>query len=176
MNNSPWKKTLRASTLVSTVAFLLSCANQEKQPAPASDAAGAKGRGTIAYDSVLAARLGADEYGMRSYVMAFLKAGPRRNQDSITAARIQEEHLRNIVRLGKEGTLVLAGPFLDKGEVRGIYLFNVKTLEEARVLTESDPTVRAGRLTMELHPWYGPASLVQVTEMNESVAKSKIVD
>lgn len=115
------------------------------------------------YDSVLAKRLNADEYGMKKYVVAFLKRGPNRNQDSAAAANLQRAHLENIGRMANEGTLVLAGPFLDNGEIRGIYVFNVETIEEARALIESDPAIKAGRLVMELHPWYGSAAVQEIT-------------
>lgn len=126
---------------------------------------------TAGFDSLLAARLGADEYGMSRYVMAFLKAGPDRSQDSATAAEIQRAHLANISRMAEEGTLVLAGPFLDDGTVRGIYIFDVETLEEARALTETDPAVQAGRLEMELHPWYGSAGLKQLNEIHGAISR-----
>jgi uncharacterized protein YciI len=103
----------------------------------------------IKYDSILAQKVGADNYGMKHYVMAFLKAGPNRTQDSITAAEIQKAHMANIKRMADEGKLVTAGPFEDDGELRGIYIFNVATLEEAKALTESDPAVKEGRLVME---------------------------
>ena len=125
------------------------------------------------YDSILAKQLGADEYGMKPYVMAFLKSGPNRTHDSATSARIQRAHLDNIKRMAKEGKLVMAGPFMDKGEIRGIYIFNVSTLEEARELTESDPAIKAGRLIMELHPWYGSASLMELVKISKKIAKKE---
>src|SRR5688572_17703877 len=64
------------------------------------------------FDSTLAAKYGADKYGMKRYVMAFLKSGPNRNQDSTEAARLQAGHMNNIQRLADEGKLVVAGPFL----------------------------------------------------------------
>jgi uncharacterized protein YciI len=66
----------------------------------------------------------------------------------------------NIRRLTDEGKLVLAGPFMDDGEVRGIYIFDVKTVEEAKKLTETDPAIQAGSLIIDLHPWYGSAALM----------------
>ena len=106
--------------------------------------------------------------------MAFLKTGPNRDQDSATAAQLQRAHLDNIFRLADEGKLVLAGPFLDKGDVRGIYVFNVKTIEEAAALTATDPAIKAGRLVMELHPWYGSAALMKVVEISKKIEKEKI--
>jgi uncharacterized protein YciI len=108
---------------------------------------------------------------MKKYVLAFLKAGPNRDQDSLATARIQEAHLANIKRLADEGNLVLAGPFLDDGELRGIFVFNVESIEEARALTETDPAIQAGRLTMELHPWYGSAALMRVTAIHRTLSK-----
>jgi uncharacterized protein YciI len=123
------------------------------------------------FDAALATRLGADEFGMRTYVLAFLKAGPNRNQDPRTADALQRAHLDNIRRLSDQGKLALAGPFTDEGPVRGIYVFNVATVEEARMLTESDPAVQAGRLEMELHPWYGSAALLQVNDIHRRIQK-----
>lgn len=123
------------------------------------------------YDSVLAAKLGADDYGMGQYVMAFLKAGPNRDQDSTTAAELQSAHLDNIRRMAENGQLILAGPFLDDGELRGIYVFDVTTIEEARELTATDPAIQAGRLEMELHPWYGSAALRDVTRIHRRISK-----
>ncbi len=124
-----------------------------------------------AYDAELAEKLGADDYGMRQYVMAFLKAGPNRNQDEAEATAIQKAHRANISRLADEGKLVLAGPFFDEGDFVGIFIFNVTTVEEARTLTESDPAIQAGRLVMELHPWYGSAALMQVNETHKKLSK-----
>jgi len=126
------------------------------------------------YDSILAKKLGADDYGMRQYVMAFLLRGPNRSQDSAEAARLQRAHLDNIIRLAEEGNLVLAGPFMDNGDIRGIYIFNVTTVEEAEALTASDPAIQQGRLVMELHPWYGSAGLTQVNELHKKIAKISI--
>jgi len=128
----------------------------------------------IKYDSTLASEFGADEYGMKQYVMAFLKRGPNRSQDSTTAANLQQAHMENITRLANEGKLVLAGPFLDDGELRGIYIFNVKTVEEARQLTATDPAIKAGSLTMELHPWYGSAALMNMNDLHNKLSKKAI--
>jgi uncharacterized protein len=123
------------------------------------------------YDQQLAAELGADNYGMRTYVMAFLKAGPNRDHDPETAREIQRGHMENINRLANEGKLILAGPFLDGGELRGIFLFDVETVEEARELTETDPAIQAGRLAMELHPWFGSAALLKVPDIHTRISK-----
>lgn len=124
------------------------------------------------YDSLLAAELGADPYGMKSYVMAFLYRGENRSLDSLEAAELQRAHLDNIQRMAKEGQLVLAGPFMDGGDLRGIYIFDVATVEEAEALTQTDPAIQAGSLRMELKPWYGSAAVMKVNGWHARIAET----
>lgn len=123
------------------------------------------------YDSVLARRTGADQYGMHKYVVAFLRKGPNRAKDQAERERLQKNHLDNIGRLAEAGKLAVAGPFLDDGDLRGIYIFNVETVEEARKLTETDPLIQSGGLIMELHPWYGSAALKEIPKLHERLEK-----
>ncbi|MFN3529306.1 MAG: YciI family protein [Bacteroidia bacterium] len=127
----------------------------------------------VNYDSSLAQILAADEYGMRTYVMALLKRGPNRPENRVEAARLQQAHMDNINRLAEEGKLIIAGPFLDTGELRGIYLFKVTSLEEAEALTASDPAIAHGSLVMELHPWYGSAALLQIPELHKRIQRKQ---
>jgi len=129
---------------------------------------------TVVFDSLYAQELGADDYGMRSYVMAFLKSGPNRDQTEEEAQELQAAHMANIGRLAEEGKLVLAGPFLDGGDLRGIYIFAVESVEEAKALTATDPAIKAGRLIMELHPWYGSAAVMEIGEIHETISKIKM--
>ncbi len=152
--------------LISSLFF--SCNNKPASSQPDKQA-------TVAvFDSTLAKKLGADDYGMHQYVVAFLKAGPNRVQDSTKAVELQKAHMKNIKRMSNEGTLVLAGPFLDGGELRGIYIFDVKTIEEAEELTKTDPAIQAGSLAMELHPWYGSAAIMQVSGVHKKISKIKL--
>jgi uncharacterized protein YciI len=149
---------------------LIACNGEAKPEANAAEEATT----TITYDSTLAAKLGADEYGMKQYVMAFLKEGPNQSLDSAASAQLQRAHLDNIFRMADEGKLAVAGPFLDGGDLKGVYIFNVKTVEEAKALTESDPAVKAGRFVMELHPWYGSAATMMVNDLHKTIQKTKI--
>lgn len=126
------------------------------------------------FDQALANRLGADEYGMRQYVMAFLKVGPNRDMTPEQATALQAAHMDNIGKLAEQGDLVLAGPFMDRGEVRGIYIFDVTSIEEAEALTATDPAIQAGSLVMELHPWYGSAALMDVNNVHSRIQKTEI--
>lgn len=63
------------------------------------------------YDSTLARRLGADEYGMKSYVLVLLKKGPYTAKNKVESDSLFRGHMDNMNRLANEGKLVLAGPF-----------------------------------------------------------------
>lgn len=124
------------------------------------------------YDEQMAKSLGADDYGMRTYIMAFLLAGDRVNEYSpVERQEIQKGHMANINQLSMEGTLILAGPFVAGGDKRGIFIFAVDSLEEAEKLTQTDPAVKAGVLKMELVQWYGSAALMQIPEIHKKVQK-----
>ncbi|MEO3403790.1 YciI family protein [Mucilaginibacter sp. CAU 1740] len=129
-----------------------------------------------AYDAALAKKLGADSYGMKKYVMAFLKDGPTKLKDSTERMQLQMAHLKNIGKLAAEGKLVVAGPFLDDQPIRGIFIFNVESVEEAKKLTETDPAIKAGTLVMELHPFYCSAALMQVVPIHNTLQKQSMTD
>lgn len=131
---------------------------------------------SIPYDSVKAKAYGADDYGMKKYVMAFLKKGPNRDLDSVKAAELQMAHMSNINRMAEEGKLVLAGPFFGDGEIRGIYVFDVPSIPEAEALTNTDPAIQAGSLEMELVEWYGSAALMAINEIHLSLEKKGIME
>jgi len=85
------------------------------------------------------------------YWFVMLTAGSNRSQDSVTAARIQQEHLANINRLYNDGKLKVAGPFGDEGKWIGLFIFDCETKEEVEKLVKTDPAVAAGRLNYEIH-------------------------
>lgn len=91
---------------------------------------------------------------MQKYFVVFLKAGPSRDQSEAEAARIQEQHLAHLTQLYKDGHISLAGPFADDGDIRGVAVFNTATADRAHELASAEPAVQAGRLVVELHPWW----------------------
>lgn len=93
-------------------------------------------------------------YLMKQYFMCFLKVGPRRDQDETTAAKIQEGHLAHLAELGSQRKICLAGPFADDSGIQGVVIYSTPTYEEAVKLANQDPAVLAGRLVVEIHPFW----------------------
>lgn len=93
-------------------------------------------------------------YLMQQYYLVFLKAGPNRNQDSIELVNLQKQHLAHLERMGKEGYASLIGPLEGDSDILGIAVYNTPTQKEADSLAKLDPMVKAGRLEVEIHPWW----------------------
>lgn len=126
-----------------------------------------------AYDPVLAAQAGGDENGMRSYVLVILRTGPTRVPDGDARKAMFAGHMANIGRLSDEGKLVLAGPFGDKdGDWRGLFVFAVADIEEAKALVATDPVIVQGEMVAEYHSWYGSAATVLLPDLHQRILRS----
>ncbi|MFN2498809.1 MAG: YciI family protein [Pyrinomonadaceae bacterium] len=96
----------------------------------------------------------------RAY-LGFLFRGDKWTPEKTPATEeLQRAHLANIGRLAKLNKLVVAGPFGDNTPLRGIFVFRVASIEEARELAATDPAVQAGRLKIEMHPWVVPEGIL----------------
>jgi uncharacterized protein len=124
------------------------------------------------YDSTLAGQLGADDFGMKTYVLVILKTGPADIQDPELRDSLFKGHFSNMDRLAAEKKLILAGPIAqnEKG-YRGLFLFDVSTSAEAEQLLKGDPTVVAGIFDTELFRWYGSAALPVYLETAKKISK-----
>lgn len=124
------------------------------------------------YNKALADSLGADNYGMKQYVLVILKTGSNTTTDKEKLNQYFRGHMENIGRLAKEGKLIVAGP-LGKNDktYRGIFILDAKTIEEAQKLVETDPAVKAKIFDVELYPWYGSAALPTYLETHSKISK-----
>lgn len=114
----------------------------------------------LALNAQETARTTPDKIQMTTYVVGFLKKGPNWGAGTKEEGeRIQERHLANIRKMAEAGKLIVAGPFSDNGELRGMFIFKVASVEEARALAEQDPAIQTGRLALELHPWFAAEGL-----------------
>lgn len=91
---------------------------------------------------------------MQQYFIAFLKTGPNRSQNKLEADTLQMLHLEHLQQMYDLGNADISGPFGDNGDIRGVTIYNVPTLQMADSLANSDPMVKAGWLSIEVHPWW----------------------
>ena len=125
------------------------------------------------YDAELAKKLGADEYGMKNYVLVILKTGENKTTDKEELNKLFRGHMENIQRLVKEGKLIVAGPFGENNLTwRGLFIFDVKTVEEARELVQTDPAIKAKLFDVDLVPWYGSAALPEYLPASDKIWKA----
>lgn len=99
-------------------------------------------------------------YEMTNYVVGFLHKGPNWTPESTEETkRIQEGHMANITKMAVTGKLIVAGPFTDNGDLRGMFIFKEVTIEQAREMVNADPAIQEGRLVVRLHPWFAAKGL-----------------
>ena len=136
--------------------------------AVAEDDAGAV---SPAFDEALAASLGADDYGMRYYVLVILKTGPTPMPPGEERDEMFRGHFANMKRLAADGKLALAGPLDGVDGWRGLFILAVTDLEDAAALVATDPVVINGEMVAEYHKYYGSAALMLVNDAHEKVAR-----
>jgi uncharacterized protein len=151
------KKTLGLITFVFAATL---CFGQNNTPAE-----------TVRYDSTLARKLGADDYGMKEYVMVILNTGNATVDDR---SKIVAAHMKSVDEWTKEGKIVFAGPFMQDNDMQEVFIMQVKSIDEAKKLTDTDPAVTSGMYSVEFHLWYGPAALQEIAPLNKALQKKKL--
>lgn len=95
------------------------------------------------------------KYTMTKYYLTLLKRSPKRTDFALPESqKLITDHISNAKRMMAARTFVAAGPFDEKGDLRGIFVIAAGSLEEAQTIADADPAVKAGLLTAEIHPWY----------------------
>ena len=135
-------------------------------PASAQDAAPA-----IQYDAALAKSLGADERGMRPYVLVILKTGPAKVTDKEARTKMFQGHFANMERLAGEKKLVMAGPLDGVDGRRGIFVFATPDIEQAKTYVATDPVIVNGEMVAEYHKFYGSAGMMMLNEIHSKIEK-----
>ncbi|MDO1501259.1 YciI family protein [Winogradskyella maritima] len=124
------------------------------------------------YDAELAEKVGADEYGMKLYVFVMLKTGENTSKEKEPMDKAFAGHMANINRLVEEGKLIVAGPMQpNDNNYRGIFILDVRTIEEAEKLMQTDPAIKAKYLKPDLYQWYGSAALPEYLPASDKVWK-----
>ncbi|PZQ13193.1 MAG: hypothetical protein DI564_11845 [Rhodanobacter denitrificans] len=125
---------------------------------------------TPIHDAALARALGADELGMRHYVLVVLKTGPHTMPAGPERDAMFKGHFANISRLAADGKLAVAGSLDGVDGWRGLFILATADLDEARRLVETDPVVARGEMVAEYHALYSSAALMQVNETHGRIA------
>lgn len=126
------------------------------------------------FDPELARSVGADDMGMKGYVLVILKTGPNRMPAGPERDEMFKGHFANINRLAGAGKLVLAGPLDGVDGWRGLFVLATPDLEEAKRLIATDPVVMKGEMVAELHKYYGSAALMLMNDLHERVSRKRM--
>jgi uncharacterized protein YciI len=94
------------------------------------------------------------EWAMRTYILALLFRGPNPVADPKKSEELFRGHMSNSARMYEAGKLLIAGPFLDKTDLRGIWIFDSDSIDEVKKLVAGDRAVQEGMFRVEYHPWY----------------------
>ena len=125
-------------------------------------------------DSTLAKSLGADDYGMKKYVLVILKTGNNKTTNKQFVDSCFSGHLANIVKLAETQQLIVAGPFgKNNDDFRGLFILNVTSMVEANKLLETDPAIKANLLIADVYPWYGSAAIPEYLNTHNKIWKIK---
>jgi len=92
---------------------------------------------------------------MTTVYLVLLKKGPAWTAETTPATQaIQDAHMANIRAMWQEHKLIVAGPVEDQADLRGVFVFQAKSLDEEKSWAASDPAVKAGRLVPVVYPWW----------------------
>ncbi|MGA3352821.1 MAG: YciI family protein [Acidimicrobiales bacterium] len=89
-------------------------------------------------------------------LVMLLRPEARPKLDDETVDLLQAQHLGHLAAMKEAGHLKVAGPLTRQPDEtwRGICVYQVGSIEEARRLAEADPAVRAGQLEVAVMGWF----------------------
>ena len=122
------------------------------------------------YDAELAAKLNADEYGMKPYMLVMLKSGSNSSLSKEEVQKMFEGHLANIGRLVENGKMIVAGPLgPNPWGYRGIFILDAADQAEVDILLQTDPAIANDLLAADVLPWYGSAALSEYLPASDKI-------
>ncbi|MBY0542941.1 MAG: YciI family protein [Sphingobacteriaceae bacterium] len=126
------------------------------------------------YDSALAKEYGAEENGMKMYVLVMLKTGTNNTATKAESDSAFAGHMANMSKLVKANKLIVAGPIVKNDKnYRGIFILNTKSLTEANEILATDPAIKAKLLDADLFNWYGSAALAAYLKVEDKIWKAR---
>jgi uncharacterized protein YciI len=100
-----------------------------------------------------------EDLAMRQFVFGFLNVGPK--AAGAPDAALMDDHLANLWSMRQSGVMVAGGPATGSTTRAGLVIMAIDSIEKARALLEQDPTVKAGRTTVELFQWYAADGIMK---------------
>jgi uncharacterized protein YciI len=122
------------------------------------------------FDAALAAKTGADERGMRPFVLVILKSSDTPVPKGEARDAMFRGHFANMKRLSDAGVLVLAGPLDGVQGRRGIFILAVPDVDTAKTHVATDPVIAQGEMVAEYHRLYSSAALMLIPETAAKLA------
>src|SRR5262252_8375325 len=93
------------------------------------------------------------QHKLVQFQLAILREGPQWIPPSRPeSAPVWKNHFAYVTSLLAAGKAIIAGPFGDDGDIRGIYIFRARSAAEATEWVQADPAITSGLLKAELHP------------------------
>lgn len=124
------------------------------------------------YDAELAKKVGADDYGMKSYIFVILKTGTNTSTNKIEVDKAFAGHMTNMNTMVEAGKLVVAGLLAQMIKTIVVFfILNESDMEKAKILLATDPAIKAKFLDYDIFPWYGSAALSEYLEASDKVWK-----
>lgn len=98
----------------------------------------------------------APAFEFEQFQLVLLKRAPNAPKVSDEEAKeLQKKHIGHLEAMHTAGHMVIAGPLSEQPDptLRGVCLYRVASVAEAKRLAEQDPAVKAGRLVVEAMTW-----------------------
>jgi hypothetical protein len=91
---------------------------------------------------------------MEQYTLVLLRKGEGWKSDALAFNSVVMQHPAFVHQMTAQGYLAVAGlfPLSVPGELRAVEIFRVGT-ERTATLLKDDPTIKAGLLKPDIHPW-----------------------
>lgn len=84
----------------------------------------------------------------RRYIVGLLRNGPATVPGKFTTLQ-----LSSIQQWKRDDSIVIGGLSPGDSDLRGLYIFQVDSIEEAEALVAPDPAIQSGQLRFEFHTW-----------------------
>src|SRR5579872_4026203 len=90
----------------------------------------------------------------RRYVVGLLRNGPAAIPGKFTSLQPS-----SIQQWKRDDSIVVGGLSPGNDDLRGLYIFNLDSIEAAKSLVAADPAIQSGQLQFDFHTWLAPAGL-----------------